>query len=133
MSITFFINPFTPANWQHQTSDLRIDPADYEQALRSQWPGAEISVPPPASSYLLAWRLRTNEALGLSGGLQRDQQTVSFEVSDAATIYAFIRWHRRYVSRQHDLFLHTTVADDYLALTATTTDEAIEAFISRRA
>ncbi|HEU4326906.1 MAG TPA: hypothetical protein VFS21_27450 [Roseiflexaceae bacterium] len=131
MSIVFFINPFTPTNWQSQTSNLRIDPADYEQALRSEWPDAEIAVPPPASSYALTWRLRTNEAIGLSGGLQRDQQTVSFGVSDAAT-HAFIHWHRCYVPPQHDLFLHSTASEQHLALTADTTAQEIEAFISRR-
>ena len=106
-----------------KTSDLRIDPAEYQALLLERWPG--ISAYSPPQYVLLEWVFPvTREGAGPIGGLE-DNQTVFLDTP----FDEFFLWHRSIIPAQYQLFLFHEGSWDTLALKPETSLEEIRRFI----
>jgi hypothetical protein len=129
---TFFVAPYRPEERESITaaamrpsSDLRLDPGDYERLLLERWPGLDVYRPP--EYVLLEWIFpNTNEWAGPIGGLEPDQQTVFLD----APFEEFFLWHRSVIQGKYRLFLFHEGSWDTLELKVDTTLEEIQNFIS---
>lgn len=132
MSTPFFITPYDPKAWEDPnddsekpTSDLEIDPTEYQEKLLEQWSYTvflePVSSPPPP----LEWRLKKSEGdVGLFGGLQRNLQVVWMR-----TPYEeFFVWHRSIIPPEYPLYLFNSSSWDRLELTLETTEDDIKDF-----
>ncbi len=135
MSIIFFIAPFDPGIWNHsddlaalEASDLRLDPVDYQAALRQRWTDALISFNCEACSLEFELPLETEGYAGLRGCLQANLQIVDFETAPRQSFVDFILWHRAYVPARYPLYLFNAASWDSLLLTRQTTEAAVLEF-----
>jgi hypothetical protein len=137
MSTSFFIGPIDPAVWYAEkdkenkpSSDLKINPAEYQLELLRKWPYANIGRG-VFTNYLLWWTLDTKDELGPEGGLQSDQQHVSFKYGKN-TFIDFILWHRGFVSANYQLYLfNSSSVPKHLILTPKSTVQHIEYYLAQ--
>lgn len=128
---TFFVAAVVPANWKTASSDLRIDPKEYQARLLSQWPDTEFLSSP---TLLLEWSLFMRSEDGSStplgiGGLHSDRQTVSMDTP----VEEFFLWHRLVVPEMYRLYLFEGGNPTrFLELTAETTAEELGRFLGPR-
>lgn len=122
---TFFISTISPTH-STEASDYRIDPAIYADQMRVRWTYAQISH--AQSEYILHWNLDKESRIGMTGGLQRDQQTVSFGRNPIEDTVEFIMWHRGFVPSTHQLFLFN-VELEIIELKPETTEDELHAFL----
>ncbi len=100
---TLYIS-FKPPKAANETN-YRINPQTYAEMIKEMWPDAKVISPPDTSTYILAWELNTPHRLGISGGLQSDEITVSFGSNPQENAVDFILWHRGVIPLKEPLFL----------------------------
>ncbi len=131
MSISFFIGPFDPALWEFgdpdpmPTSELHIEPAEYETKLLERFPYAKRY-----SKDIWSWSLDEHDTPGIYLLLHEDWQYVSFGLG--ANFVDFILWHRRMIPARHKLFLFNSSSWSSLELLWDTPQSQIEDFTGIR-
>lgn len=125
--ISFFILPFNPLYWETAKSDLAIETDWYRSMMQQKWPAAKIYTPPAGSTYLLRWEINQDE-FNITGGLQRDHQTVSFQPGFKLNLPTFVLWHREIIPEKFQLFLTWEGTWESMEIKSDTREQDIVAF-----
>jgi hypothetical protein len=133
MTITTFIAPFEPptdpATWDRllATSDLTIDPAEYQASLQNDWPLARFLSSSGAST--LEWYLYERKGKfvvpGGLGTLQTNRRIVTLEPPNID----FCLWHRSIISAEYRLWMFTSASWSHLEIRHDTTRNDILQFL----
>lgn len=128
---TFVVAPYRPEEHESMapevmrtTSDLKINPFEYQSLLLERWPGINVYHLP--RYVLLEWVFPVTEGWsGPIGGLENDQQTVFIDTP----FEEFFLWHRSVIPGKYRLFLSHEGSWDTLELKVDTTLEEIQSFV----
>jgi hypothetical protein len=133
MNITAFIAPFEPptdpSTWNRllATTDLTIDPDDYQVALQNDWPFIRFSYSPGASA--LEWHLYEQKGKfvvpGGLGTLQTNRRIVTLEPPNID----FCLWHRSIIPTEYRLCLFTSRSWNHLEIRQDTTRQDVLQFL----
>jgi hypothetical protein len=94
----YLVTPPEETSW-------RLDPADFERALRERWPEAEVRENPEADpTYALDFSV-TVEQGGVDGGFARDGQMLGLQ-HDVWACAAVATWFRELVPPEQPLLFY---------------------------
>jgi hypothetical protein len=126
MSIHFVITPYQPSTWETASSDLRIDPVEFQKRLLEAWPDADVKL---SSKGRVRWTIPEKGSSGFYGSLHPNHQIVTFNPGNWITFKDFVLWYRRLVPDEYELHFFNTSSWDSLIITSSTTLDDIEEFI----
>jgi len=131
MSVSCFLIPFQPDEWETTKSDLKINPSELENALLEKWPETIIYSEDARTTELLLWRFNHKGGIGRLLSLMDDNQIVTLGIDDYN--FEFIRWYRSFIHEKHPLFFTCSCYHEsyYLQILESTTESDLEQYYSR--
>lgn len=122
------ISPYKPSDWTGEkwtvAVDFYIDPNTMVEAIKSQWPDADVKINRFPETPL-EWEFSTPFA----GWLLADKQSVSITTGPKQSLLDFTFWYRAFVDSSIRLFLQNESSENTLELTTKTSAKEITEFV----
>jgi hypothetical protein len=106
-----------------ENSDLVIEPAMLEVALKKRWKQIKVNYFPHTIVGILWWEISEADDL-VYGFLHSDKQIISVEGSNK-DIAPFLLWYRSLVPLQYPLYVCHGESEEEIELQATDTEEGL--------